>query len=145
MKAIILTLIAWSVIPVMDGMAKYLSSDMHFLQVVWGRYFFMILISIPLTFFFFRKYFVKPKNIYFQFIRIIFLFLSTVLFFYAISVISLAEALALAFVYPIIVTILSAILLKENVGFHRWVAVIVGFVGALIMGILSSLGSTPYG
>jgi len=133
MKAIILTLVAWFVIPIMDGIAKYLSSDMHILQVVWGRYFFMILISIPLTYFFFRKYFVKPKNIYFQFVRSMFLFLSTVLFFYAISVISMAEALALAFVYPIIVTILSSLLLNENVGIHRWLAVVVGFVGALII------------
>ena len=133
MKAIIFNLSAWVMLPIMDGFAKYLSSDLHFLQVVWGRYFFMILISIPLTYFFFRKYFVKPKNIYIQFLRSIFLFLSTVLFFYAISIVSLTKALALAFVYPIIVTILSSVLLKEKVGFYRWIAVAIGFIGALII------------
>ena len=133
MKAIVLNLTAWAVLPIMDGMAKYLSSDLHFLQVVWGRYFFMILISLPLTYFFFKKYLVKPKNISIQFIRSIFLFLSTVLFFYAISITSMAKALALAFVSPLIVTLLSSFLLKEKVGFHRWTAVIVGFIGALII------------
>ena len=50
------------------------------------------------------------------------------LFFYAISLISLAEALTLAFVSPIIVTILSIFYLGEKVGIHRWVAVIIGFL-----------------
>ena len=133
MKAIILNLTAWSVLPIMDGMAKYLSSDMHFLQVVWGRYFFMTLISLPLTYIFFKQHFVKPKNISIQFLRSIFLFLSTVFFFYAISIISMAKALALAFVSPLIVTLLSSLLLKEKVGVHRWAAVFVGFIGALII------------
>jgi len=133
MKAIILNLTAWSVLPIMDGMAKYLSSDMHVFQVVWGRYFFMTIISLPLTYIFFKKYFVKPKNISIQFLRSIFLFFSTVLFFYAISIISMAKALALAFVSPLIVTLLSSLLLKEKVGVHRWSAVFVGFIGALII------------
>ena len=133
MKAIILNLTAWSILPIMDGMAKHLSSEMHFLQVVWGRYFFMILISLPITFIFFRKYFIWSTNIRLQFIRSIFLFLSTVLFFYAISITSMAKALALAFVSPIIVTILSSFLLKEKVGYHRWIAVMIGFIGAMII------------
>ena len=107
MKAIILNLTAWSVLPIMDGMAKHLSTEMHFIEVVWARYFFMVLISVPLIYIFFRKYLVWPKNLLLQLSRSIFLFLSTVLFFYSISVISMAKALTLAFVAPIIVTILS--------------------------------------
>ncbi len=42
MKAIILNLIAWGTLPIMDGMAKYLSTQMHFVEVVWARYFFMV-------------------------------------------------------------------------------------------------------
>ena len=42
-------------------------------------------------------------------------------------------ALALAFVHPIITTLLSAIFLREQVGLRRWIAVIVGFVGAMII------------
>ena len=133
MKAIILNLTAWSVLPIMDGMAKHLSTEIHFLEVVWGRYFFMVLISFPLIFIFLRRYLTWPHNILLQLSRSIFLFLSTVLFFYAISVISMAKALTLAFVAPIIVTILSSLLLKEKVGFHRWCAVVVGFFGALIV------------
>ena len=126
---------AWAILPIMDGMAKHLmvNTDIHFLEVVWGRYFFMVLISLPLTYFFFRNHLSWPKNINIQIARSIFLFLSTILFFYAISVISLAETLTLAFIAPITVTLLSALILKEKVGFRRWSAVVVGFIGALII------------
>ena len=45
----------------------------------------------------------------------------------------MAQALTLAFVSPIIVTILSIFYLKEKVGIHRWSAVIIGFIGVLII------------
>ena len=61
------------------------------------------------------------------------LFFLLYLFFYSISVISLAKALTLAFIAPLIVTILSPLVLGENVGPRRWVAVITGFIGSLIV------------
>ena len=133
MLAYILNLFGWLLLPFMDGIAKFLSTDLHFLQVVWGRYFFMLLISIPLAFIFFRKDLKFPKSLSIQLWRSFFLFLSTIFFFYSISIISLPEALALAFVSPIIVTILSIFYLNEKVGIHRWTAVILGFIGVLII------------
>ena len=41
MKAYILNVIGWMLLPFMDGIAKFLSNEIHFMQVVWGRYFFM--------------------------------------------------------------------------------------------------------
>ena len=133
MKAIILNISAWSVLPIMDGMAKHLSTEIPVLQIVWGRYFFMVLISLPITFFFFKHHLKWPSNIQIQLARSIFLFLSTVLFFYAISILPLADSLTLMFISPIIVTLLAVIFLKEKVGIRRWIAVSVGFLGALIV------------
>ena len=133
MLAYILNISGWLLLPFMDGIAKYLSSEIHFVQIIWGRYFFMLLISLPVVFIFFRKEITFPKVISVQLFRSFFLFLSTVFFFYAISVISLVEALTLAFVSPIFVTILSIFFLKEKVGFHRWAAVVIGFFGVLII------------
>jgi drug/metabolite transporter (DMT)-like permease len=45
----------------------------------------------------------------------------------------LAEATTISFTVPIFATILSALILKEKVGIHRWSAVIIGFVGVLIV------------
>ena len=133
MKAVVLNVSAWMLLPLMDGLAKFLSQEIHFLQVVWGRYFFMALISLVITFLFFRHHLKWPSNFQIQLIRSLFLFLSTILFFYAISIISLPEALTLSFVSPMIVTLLSAIILKEEVGFRRWSAVVVGFIGVLFV------------
>ena len=133
MKAIVLNVSAWMLLPFMDGLAKFLSQEIHFLQVVWGRYFFMALFSILIASIFFRKHLRFPTGIKIQVLRSLFLFLSTIFFFYAISVISLAEALTLSFISPIIATILSFIILKEQVGPRRWIAVTAGFVGVLFV------------
>jgi drug/metabolite transporter (DMT)-like permease len=45
----------------------------------------------------------------------------------------LAEATVLLFTVPLFATILSAVLLKETVGVHRWGAVLLGFAGVLIV------------
>ena len=133
MKAVILNISAWMLLPFMDGLAKFLSQDIHFLQVVWGRYFFMAFFSIVITYFFFNKHLKFPNGITIQILRSFFLFFSTLFFFYSISIISLAEALTLAFISPIIATILSFLILKEKVGLRRWIAVISGFIGVLFV------------
>ncbi len=58
---------------------------------------------------------------------------TTATFFYAFSVMPLADAYAIAFAAPLFVTALSAPMLGEKVGARRWLAVLVGFVGVLIM------------
>ncbi len=133
MKAITFNLLAWVMLPIMDGFAKYLSSDLPVLQITWARYFFTVAFTLPLMFFFFQKNLVwtdKPKL---QFIRGLILLTANICFFYAISVISLAKALTLAFVAPLIVTAFSPVFLDERVGFRRWSAVIIGFIGSLVV------------
>ena len=133
MKAIILNLSAWIMLPIMDSFAKYLSSTIPVLQITWSRYFFTVIIVLPVMLVFFRKNFKWTEQPKLQLIRGLLLFCANILFFYSISVISLAKALTLAFIAPLIVTILSPILLNENVGFRRWAAVITGFIGSLIV------------
>lgn len=53
--------------------------------------------------------------------------------FQAIILLPLGDATALNFTAPIFATILSFLILKEHVGWHRWAAVLIGFVGVLIV------------
>ena len=133
MKAISYNLFAWAILPFMDTIAKYLSAELSFFQITWARYFFTVLFTLPLMFFFFRKYLTRTTQPKLQIFRGLTLLFANVLFFYSISVISMAKALTLAFVAPLITTALSPIFLREKVGFRRWSAVIVGFVGSLIV------------
>ena len=133
MKAITFNLLAWVMLPIMDGFAKYLSSDLPVLQITWARYFFTVAFTLPVMFFFFRKNLVwtdKPKL---QLIRGLILLTANVCFFYSISIISLAKALTLAFIAPLVVTAFSPIFLGEKVGFRRWSAVIIGFIGSMVV------------
>jgi len=133
MKAIVFNILAWIMLPVMDGFAKYLSSDLPILQITWSRYFFTVVFILPIMFFFYNKQLVwtdKPKL---QFIRGMILLCANICFFYAISVISLAKALTLAFIAPLIVTAFSPMMLGEKVGIRRWTAVVIGFIGSLVV------------
>ena len=133
MKAITFNLLAWIMLPIMDGFAKFLSSDLPVLQITWARYFFTVAFTLPIMFFFYNKQLVwtdKPKL---QLLRGVILLFANICFFYAISVISLAKALTLAFIAPLIVTALSPVLLGERVGIRRWTAVILGFLGSLVV------------
>ena len=133
MKAISYNLLAWAILPFMDTIAKYLSSDLSFFQITWARYFFTVFFTLPFMFFFFRKNLTWTTQPKLQIFRGLTLLFANVLFFYSISVISMAKALTLAFVAPLITTALSPFILGEKVGFRRWSAVIVGFVGSLIV------------
>ena len=133
MKAISYNLLAWAILPFMDTIAKYLSSDLSFFQITWARYFFTVLFTLPFMFFFFRKNLTWTTQPKLQIFRGLTLLFANVLFFYSISVISMAKALTLAFVAPLITTALSPFFLGEKVGFKRWSAVIVGFIGSLIV------------
>ena len=133
MKAIIFSLLGWMFLPVMDGFAKFLSNDLPILQITWARYFFTVVFTLPIMIFFFKKQLVwsdKPKL---QILRGLILLSANIFFFYAISIISLAKALTLAFVAPLIVTAFSPVMLGEKVGFRRWTAVVVGFIGSLVV------------
>jgi len=117
----------------MDTIAKYLSTDLSFFQITWARYFFTVFFTLPLMFFFFRKNLTWSSQPKLQIYRGLTLFFANISFFYSISIISMAKALTLAFVAPLITTALSPFFLGEKVGFRRWSAVLVGFVGSLIV------------
>jgi drug/metabolite transporter (DMT)-like permease len=55
------------------------------------------------------------------------------MFYYAVSVIPIADATALAYAAPIFITLFSIFLLDEIIGIRRWLAVITGFIGVLLI------------
>lgn len=58
---------------------------------------------------------------------------SMAVMFYAISLLPLAEAITIFFISPLVATCLSALLLHDKVGIHRWFAIGVGFSGVLMV------------
>jgi drug/metabolite transporter (DMT)-like permease len=66
-------------------------------------------------------------------LRVGFVLISNVTYFVALAAMPLADAVAIAFVSPLMVTVLSVVVLGEHVGPRRWAAVVVGMVGVIIM------------
>lgn len=66
-------------------------------------------------------------------LRGLFVVFANVAFFLGLSVMPIADATAIFFVAPLIITVFSVVFLKEHVGARRWSAVGVGFVGVLII------------
>jgi drug/metabolite transporter (DMT)-like permease len=62
--------------------------------------------------------------------------------FFAVSAIPIADATALAYSAPIFITLLSVFLLKETIGVRRWLAILVGFIGVLL---IAQPGTQPDG
>lgn len=122
-----------SLLPVMDAVAKHLSASYPVLQIVWARYFFHFLMLLPLIVLRYGLTELWPREPLLQGLRSLFMLAATVLFFSAIAGMPLADAMALVFIAPLVVTVLSAWLLRERVNAGRWIACGIGFAGACII------------
>ena len=80
MKAISYNLLAWAILPFMDTIAKYLSSDLSFLQITWARYFFTVFFTLPFMYFFFKNQLKLSENPMLQFYRGLTLFSANICF-----------------------------------------------------------------
>lgn len=125
-------ILAMSLFVTMDVCVKVLIQSHHTVQVVWGRYFFhMLLLSL----------FLAPRlrtllvteSLTLQLARSGLLLLTTGLFFTGLRQVPLAQASVIMYVTPLLVTALAMPILKEHVGPRRWASVAVGFIGALII------------
>ena len=72
----------------------------------------------------------RPKD---HLIRVSIVMISNVTYFLGLAALPLADAVATAFIAPILVTLLSVVILGERVGPRRWAAVAVGMLGVLVM------------
>jgi len=124
---------AMFLLPVMDGLAKGLSERYSVIQVAWARYLFHLVCMLPILLLRFGPRALVPKRLALQLLRGGLLLVATVLFFFALSMMPQATVLALFFVSPAVVTVLAPALLGERVGAWRVVAVVVGFLGVLLI------------
>jgi len=116
----------------MDACAKYLTQSIHVVEIVWGRYFFHLLILALLLAPRLRSLMVT-SHIRLQLMRSLLLLMTTACFFTGLGYIPMADASSIMLTSPIVVTALSMPILKEKVGPRRWISIIIGFIGALII------------
>ena len=117
----------------LDASAKYVTNELPLWMVMWGRYFFHFLF---ITVFFLRgapRDIIFTKNLKLQILRSVLIFCAGVTFWSGLMYLPLADCTVIAFIAPLLVTILSVILLGEKFGFHRWGSVIIGLFGVVFV------------
>lgn len=133
LRAILAILFSVTCFSILNAISKTLTQHYPVAQVVWARYVvafaFMIVLFMPRSG---LKLF-RWHNVGSQVIRGLLLFCSSFLYFNGLMHMPLASAASISLTSPLIVTALSARFLGEPVGTKRWIAVCVGFAGALIV------------
>lgn len=115
----------------MTALAKEFGSNMASGQLASARFLVQAVILLPLLFLFSKGNFSGPNASHV--IRGLLLALSALSMFAAVVFMPLVDATAIFFVEPLILTILGIVFLSEPIGIRRSVALMIGFVGALIV------------
>ncbi len=116
-----------------DASAKWLTESHGVMQVVCLRATVMVSCLGAFLALSGRGEVLRPGDVKMQLTRGSFACCSQYLFIFGLSYVQLAEAAAAAYLGPVIMTALAPVLLGERVGIHRWSAVLLGFVGMIIM------------
>ena len=118
----------------LDTSAKYLVlSGMSAPFVAWARFFCHLLLVLILFRGWRSTVMFRVQSLPLQILRGAFLFGSTLFNFAALKSLQLAETTSIFFFAPMVITALAGPLLGEWAGWRRWLAVIVGFVGVLVI------------
>ena len=132
-KGILLIVVATFLFSSHDAFSKYLSGFYPIVMVVWARYvvhtLLMAGIFLPQS----GLRVLRTKRPMLQLVRALCLLGTSLFFTTGLQYIPLAEATAVNFLAPVLVTALSVPLLGERVTRGQWIAVICGFVGVLII------------
>ncbi|MGI9486242.1 MAG: DMT family transporter [Geminicoccaceae bacterium] len=117
--------------PAIHAIAKSLGDVLSSGQIAWFRFFFQFVFLLPLVLIGNGGRLPMPSATHA--LRGLLLALATLAFFSALTHMPLADSAAIFFVEPLILTLMSAAFLDEGIGWRRLLAVVVGFVGALIV------------
>ena len=147
---ILLMIITTIVFASQDGLSKYLATEYNVYMVVMIRYWFFAAFVISMSS---RrtggiKRVAKTKSPILQIFRSLILVAEMCITILAFTLLGLAETHAIFASYPLIIAMLSGPILGEYVGWRRWLAISVGFIGILIIlnpgnGIFSPYALVP--
>jgi len=114
------------------GIVRYLSAFYDPSFIVMVRNIFALAILAPYIYKNYRNIFTRNK-LTINILRASSGFLSMTMWFYAVSMIPIADAVSISFIVPSLTTIFAIIFLKEKINIKNWISIIIGFIGVLII------------
>ncbi|MDW6021176.1 DMT family transporter [Mesorhizobium sp. BAC0120] len=115
-----------------DAMGKWLVASFSVGQVVLVRSLGAFIVLGPMIARQSLRELLRPERPLLQLLRVVFVTADTMMFYAAVVYLPLADVMTFYMAGPIYVAALSHLLLGEKVGWRRWVAILVGFVGVVI-------------
>ncbi|WP_206453489.1 DMT family transporter [Aurantimonas marina] len=144
LAGILLTILSGLALATMDTGAKYLTGRLPVLEVVWARYFFHAVLMTAWLAKTRGTSFLRTRRPALQLTRGTALLCATIVMYLALSKVPLADATAVMFFAPVLVTVLSVIFLRERIGLPRILAVLAGFGGVLLIVRPGFADTDPY-
>ena len=132
LRGVMYMALAMFVFAFVDALAKYLTQVLPALQIAWLRWAAMF-VGVLLLLIKRGPNVLKTNNLKLQILRGTTAGLSALIFIYGLSYVPLADAVAMTFVAPILVTVMAAFFLGEKVGITSIIAVFFGFLGVLLV------------
>ncbi|MDR2112394.1 MAG: DMT family transporter [Candidatus Accumulibacter sp.] len=149
-RGILMALLATVAYAVVDALSKYQAREYPVMMIVWARYFVPLVLLLAV---FLPRRGARMLRTAFplvQAIRGALLTAGTVFIVFAYRVMPMAEAQAISFIHPVLLTVLAVIFLGEKVSASGWAAVLAGFCGVLVIvrpggGLFSPASFLPLG
>jgi drug/metabolite transporter (DMT)-like permease len=116
----------------LDATVKYGMESMSLVQVTWARFFFATVFTVILSWRDLSRL-IKTDAPGIQAVRSLLLMITTGFFNAGLARVPLPTASTIMYLSPIFVTLLSIIILREQVGWRRWFGIAMGFLGAIII------------
>ena len=130
---IIYILVAMATFSVHDSILKFIFQKASLYEIYFGRIFIAAILSGTFLLIYKKKLTLITHYPILSLIRVILHFLAFSMFFISLTYLSLAVATALYFSTPFFMSIFAKTLLKENIGYRRWLAIFFGFIGIYII------------
>ncbi len=124
---ILLASTAYLMFVLMDSLAKHLTTIIKIDQLIWGRYFFHFL-SMLIYFLIFKPKLDLKKNFKLQILRSTLLVAGTLTMFFSLKFFNLVDIYVLYFSSPLILALLSAFFLKDNLSMMGWILMTLSFI-----------------
>ena len=112
---------------------KLLSEGMSAVQITWFRFMGYAVIMLPVVLWRFGKASFRPARPVFQILRGFTMSAATVAFIAGARHIEFADAIAILYAYPFLLTIQAVVILGERVSWNRWLSIFGGFAGVIII------------
>ncbi len=129
--ALIVTSVA--LLPLMDSMVKILMRDLELMQIIMVRSAVQSSLIVPVALHLHGTAALSVLRSPVHYIRALLLLASMLCFFTAIRSMPIVDTVAIGFNYPLMIAAAAPLVLGEKVGWRRWSAILVGFIGALVM------------